>query len=80
MAMEVTEQEVRTIIFKMKANLEYTINLEYLPLQREMGAAEKSGDVKRYMELENQIAPLRNQIAEEYDRLLLIKRRYNEMF
>ncbi|HRD38496.1 MAG TPA: hypothetical protein PLC65_07690 [Bacteroidia bacterium] len=74
-----TKEEVLTILAKLKFNLENKINFQYLPLQKQMQEAEKRGDIKLYYELENKIAPLRDEVASEYDKLLLVRNTYKEM-
>ncbi len=75
-----TREEYIILLHKLKFNLELKLNGEYLPLQNKMIEAENAKDVKLYYELEAQIAPMRTEIAEEYDRLLLMKNKFHELY
>lgn len=75
-----SKDEYITLIAKLKYNLEAKLNGLYLPLQKQMINAENTKDVKKYYELESQIAPLRKEVAEEYDQLLKVRNRFYELY
>ncbi len=75
-----TKQELYNHIIHLKTRLEIKINFSYLPLQRKRNELFEKTDFKKIMELETVMEPLKNEIANEYDEILRLKKEYIKLF
>ena len=71
-----TQESLYKRIFELKKIVEDKANFEFLPMQKKMEKLLAVQDFQTYMELEKLIAPMRKEIADNYDELIKLREAY----
>lgn len=75
-----TKEEQYKKVLELRDTLEWKINTEFLPLQREINKLLEEQNFNKYIELLPTYDSLGEQIAKEYDQLLKIHKDLNFRF